>query len=115
MPEAPLTPSFLHLLSPKWQGIRARAMKKQDGAVGRAILLAIIAVIFWGFIFGVLFRLLRYFKGVPEIGPLLAGKLLGLVLVLQDQAIRLHRYASVRRAPIPVTSLDGEPATATFD
>ena len=81
MPEALLTPSFLHLLSPKWQGIRARAMKKRDGAVGRAILLGIIAVVFWGLIFGVLFRLLRYFKGVPEIGPLLAGKLLGLVLV----------------------------------
>jgi ABC-2 type transport system permease protein len=81
MPEPLLTPSFLHLLSPKWQGIRARAMKKQDGAVGRAILLAILAVVFWGFIFGVLFRLLRYFKGIPEIGPLLAGKLLGLVLV----------------------------------
>jgi ABC-2 type transport system permease protein len=28
-----------------------------------------------------LFRLLRYFRGVQEIGPLLAGKLLGLILV----------------------------------
>jgi hypothetical protein len=37
------------------------------------------------------------------------------VLVLQDQASRLHRYVSVRRAHTPVTSLDGEPATATFD
>ena len=27
------------------------------------------------------YRLLRYFRGVPEIGPLLAGKLLGLILV----------------------------------
>jgi ABC-2 type transport system permease protein len=32
-------------------------------------------------IFGVLFRVLRYFRGVEEIGPLLAGKLLGLVLL----------------------------------
>jgi hypothetical protein len=29
----------------------------------------------------VLFRLLSYFKGIPEIGPLLAGKLLGLLLL----------------------------------
>ena len=28
-----------------------------------------------------LYRLLLYFKGVPEIGELLAGKLLGLILV----------------------------------
>ena len=28
-----------------------------------------------------LYRLLSYFRGVPEIGPLLAGKLLGLILV----------------------------------
>jgi hypothetical protein len=46
---------------------------------------------------------------------IVATALLGFVLVLQDQAIRLRRYVSVRRAHSPVTSLDGEPATATFD
>ena len=81
MPEEVLTPSFLHLLSPKWQSIRARATKKEKGATGRAAVLGVLGVIFWVFIFGVLFRLLNYFKGVPEIGPLLAGKLLGLLLV----------------------------------
>ena len=81
MPEEILTPSFLHLLSPKWQSIRARATKKEKGSTGRAIVLGVLAVIFWMFIFGVLFRLLNYFKGVPEIGPLLAGKLLGLLLM----------------------------------
>ena len=44
-----------------------------------------------------------------------ASALLGFVLVLQDRAIRLGRYLSMRRAQIPVTSLDNEPATATFD
>jgi ABC-2 type transport system permease protein len=81
MPESQSSPSFLHLLSPKWQSIRARAMKKQQGATGRAVVLAVLGAVFWAFIFGVLFRLLNYFKGVPEIGPLLAGKLLGLLLV----------------------------------
>src|SRR6266511_4413935 len=81
MPEEILTPSFLHLLSPKWQSIRARATKKEEGSTGRAVFIAALAIVFWAFIFGVLFRLLRYFKGVPEIGPLLAGKLLGLLLV----------------------------------
>jgi ABC-2 type transport system permease protein len=37
--------------------------------------------LFWLFVFGVTFRLLRYFKNVPEIGTLLAAKLLGLVLI----------------------------------
>jgi hypothetical protein len=46
---------------------------------------------------------------------IVASALLGFVIVLQDRAIRLGRYVSVRRAQIPVTSLDSEPATATFD
>jgi len=81
MPEALQTASFLHLLSPKWQSMRARATKKTEGSTGRTIMLGVLTVVFWAVIFGVIFRLLKYFKGVPEIGPLLAGKLLGLVLV----------------------------------
>jgi hypothetical protein len=46
---------------------------------------------------------------------IVASALLGFVLVLQDRTIRLGRYLSMRRAQIPVTSLDNEPATATFD
>ncbi len=38
-------------------------------------------MIFWTLVFGVLYRVLRYFRGVEEIGPLLAGKLLGLALL----------------------------------
>lgn len=81
MHDALVTPSFNHLLSPKWQSIRARAQKKEKGSTGRAVVLSIMTAIFWAFIFIVLLRLLRYFKGIPEIGPLLAGKLLGMMLV----------------------------------
>ena len=45
------------------------------------LLLGFAGLLFWIAIFGVLFRVLRYFRGVEEIGPLLAGKLLGLVLL----------------------------------
>jgi ABC-2 type transport system permease protein len=38
-------------------------------------------MIFWLGVFGVVYRVLRYFRGVEEIGPLLAGKLLSLVLL----------------------------------
>lgn len=74
-------PSFLHLLSPKLQSMQSRAFRKQSGAAGRFGALAIVGFAFWGFIFAILYRLLVYFRGIPEIGPLLAGKLLGLILI----------------------------------
>lgn len=73
-------PALLHLLRPKWLTARARASGGSGGA-WRWILLGFIGALFWVFIFGILFRLLRYFRTVPEIGPLLSGKLLGLILV----------------------------------
>ena len=69
------------LLAPKLQTARARARQKERGRGARAAILAVVGAIFWTFAFGVLHRLLAYFRGVPEIGPLLAGKLLGLILV----------------------------------
>jgi ABC-2 type transport system permease protein len=69
------------LLLPKLLTARARARSKERGRAARTVVLAVIGVIFWAFAFGVLQRLLAYFRGVPEIGPLLAGKLLGLILV----------------------------------
>ena len=69
------------LLAPKILTARARARTKERGRGARTALLAVIGAVFWAFAFGVLYRLLAYFRGVPEIGPLLAGKLLGLILV----------------------------------
>jgi ABC-2 type transport system permease protein len=69
------------LLAPKYLTARARARKKERGRGARTIILVVIGAVFWAFAFGVLHRLLAYFRGVPEIGPLLAGKLLGLILV----------------------------------
>lgn len=74
-------PSLIHLLLPKYLTARARAMAKERGKGARILVLASLGLIFWAFIFGVLYRLLLYFKGVQEIGPLLAGKLLGLILI----------------------------------
>src|SRR5215208_2483567 len=69
------------LLAPKVLTARARARTKERGRGARTAILAVIGAVFWAFAFGVLYRLLAYFRGVPEIGPLLAGKLLGLILV----------------------------------
>lgn len=74
-------PSLFHLLRPKFLTARARALSGEKGRTARWIALGVFGVLFWAFIFGVVFRLLQYFRGVQEIGPLLAGKLLGLILI----------------------------------
>ncbi|HEU5185843.1 MAG TPA: hypothetical protein VFU01_14820 [Gemmatimonadaceae bacterium] len=77
MPEV----SLLHLLWPKWLTARVRARGGERGRAARIALLGITGALFWTFVLVVVFRLLLYFRGVPDIGPLLAGKLLGLIFV----------------------------------
>ncbi|HEU4630306.1 MAG TPA: hypothetical protein VFS08_11220 [Gemmatimonadaceae bacterium] len=47
----------------------------------RLAILGTLGAVFWTVLFGVVHRTLGYFKGVPEIGELLAGKLLGVALL----------------------------------
>jgi ABC-2 type transport system permease protein len=86
MPEAPAAgirpdPSLLLLLRPKWLTARARALSNERGRGARFGLLAAMGALFWTFIYVVLFKLLLYFRSVPDLGPFLAGKLLGIILV----------------------------------
>ena len=80
-PAAAPDPSLWHLLWPKWLTARARTTRGERGRGARFAILGFFGLLFWAFIFAILYRLLAYFRGVQEIGPLLAGKLLGLVLV----------------------------------
>ena len=77
LPRVPL----LHLLRPKWLTARVRARGGERGRGARIALLGITGVLFWAFVLVVVFRLLLYFRRVPDIGPLLAGKLLGIIFV----------------------------------
>lgn len=70
-----------HILSPKWRSTRAKLTQRTRGRAGRTILLGVTGALFWLVAFGIVLRLLRYFTNVPELGPLLAGKLLGLALL----------------------------------
>ena len=82
MPESRVAfPSLRHLLLPKLLTARARAASGERGRAARWTLIGVLGLVFWGVIFVVLARLLSYFRGVPEIGPLLAGKLLGMMLI----------------------------------
>ena len=74
-------PSLGLLLLPKWLTARARTMSNERGRGARFTLLGAIGLLFWGFIYTVLYKLLVYFRNVPDLGPFLAGKLLGLILV----------------------------------
>jgi len=73
--------SLWHLLSPKWQTARARSATAEKGRAARYFVMGVIGLGFWAFAFGALYRVLSYFKGVEEIGALLAGKLLGVLLL----------------------------------
>ena len=75
------TASLLHLLSPKFLSARAKPLGQTENRVGRLILFTAIGGAFWFAVFGLLYRLLKYFRGIPEIGALLAGKLLGLTFL----------------------------------
>jgi ABC-2 type transport system permease protein len=83
MPEAAARPdpSLGLLLLPKWLTARTRAMANERGRTARFAVLATMGVLFWAFIYTVLYKLLVYFRGVPDLGPFLAGKLLGIILV----------------------------------
>jgi len=75
-------PGLTHVLTPKWRTILTRARQERaSGGRGKMVTLAVVGVIFWAVVFGVLFRVLRYFRNTEEIGALLAGKLLGILLL----------------------------------
>jgi ABC-2 type transport system permease protein len=67
------------LLTPKWRTARTRYQQGQSRA--KAITIGTVGLIFWAAVFGVLYRVLSYFRGVEEIGSLLASKLLGIALL----------------------------------
>jgi ABC-2 type transport system permease protein len=72
--------SLARILGPKWRTGLTRFRQGQGGG-GKIAIVATVGLIFWLAVFGVLYRVLGYFRGVEEIGPLLAGKLLSLVLL----------------------------------
>ena len=78
----PSQPSMLELTSPKWRSAMARLRTgNSEGRGGRSVLLVSAAVLFLSAGFYIAFRTVSYFKAVEEIGPILAGKLLGMAFL----------------------------------
>src|SRR5437763_10890957 len=75
-------PSLAHVLQPKWRTALQRLREERaSGGTGKFVLLALVGGAFWAGVFGVLYRILKTLRGVEELGPLIPGKMLGLILL----------------------------------
>ncbi len=80
-PGARTQPALWTILTPKWRGMLARLRQEQAGSRTRLVVVSVTALTFWAAVFGVAYRVLSYIQRVPDIGELLAGKVLSGVLL----------------------------------
>ena len=80
-PYTPVQPRLWTLLTPKWRSALTRARQDQTDSRLRMALLAFVGLFFWVAVFGIGFRVLRHLRTVDEIGNLMAGKVLGVILL----------------------------------
>src|SRR6185503_14050532 len=65
-------PSLWHVLQPKWRTALQRMREERDrGGRGKLVILAVVGGLFWLVVFGLLYRILKYLRGVEELGPLI--------------------------------------------
>ena len=74
-------PGLVHVLTPKWRTAWQRVREERSGGRGKLIVLLTAGGLFWLAVYGVLHRVLGYFRMDADLGPLLAGKVLGLILL----------------------------------
>jgi ABC-2 type transport system permease protein len=75
-------PSLWRVLEPKWRTAWQRMREERSrGGSGKLLLLTIVGLLFWLGVYRLLYKILTYFRGVEDLGPLLAGKLLGVALL----------------------------------
>lgn len=75
-------PSLWRVLEPKWRTTLQRIRDERSrGGSGKLVTLVIVGVLFWLAVYWLLYRVLRYLRADPDLGSLLAGKVLGLVLL----------------------------------
>lgn len=71
----------VQLFRPRWLALRGRWRRAERAERRRGAALAGLGLVFWGAIFVFFARVLAYFQGVPELGPVLAERLLAMVLL----------------------------------
>lgn len=110
--------SPLHLLAPKWRMAFHRMQQSKRGDFRRTFVITLLALAFWAATFSIALKLLKYFKGAEDIGALLAGKVLamilmafGSILLLSNVVAALSNFFLARdldqisAAPVPSWSL----------
>jgi len=78
-PAAFRQPGVLEVYAPKLRTARRRM--SESGGLLRGLLLGVLGFIFWAVLFGIMYRVLAYFHATPGLGPVLALKLLGTILL----------------------------------
>ncbi len=74
-------PSLWTILTPKWRGALTRLRQERTGSRARLLVVSLTGLGFWAGIFGIAYRVLSYIQRVPDIGDLLAGKVLAGILL----------------------------------
>ncbi|PYP07936.1 MAG: hypothetical protein DMD59_13680, partial [Gemmatimonadetes bacterium] len=75
-------PSLAHVLQPKWRTALQRLREERaSGGTGKFVVLALVGGAFWLGVFGVLYKILKSLRAVEDLGPLIPGKILGLILL----------------------------------
>jgi ABC-2 type transport system permease protein len=72
-------PSVAMLLAPKWRAARRRM--SSESTLTRVLVMGSVGLIFFAIVFGIMYRVLGHFRATPGVGDLLAGKMLGLLLL----------------------------------
>ena len=73
-------PSLWTVLTPKWRSAQAR-LRQERRSRAKFVLLALSGAGFWTAVFGIAYRVLSYVQQVQDLGTLLAGKMLGVILL----------------------------------
>ncbi|HSD11400.1 MAG TPA: hypothetical protein VLF14_10460 [Candidatus Binatia bacterium] len=73
--------SGIALLRPRWLALCGRWSRAERSERRRGAVLVGLGLVFWAAIFLFFARVLAYFQGVPELGPVLAERLLAMVLL----------------------------------
>jgi ABC-2 type transport system permease protein len=109
-----------HLLGPKWRIARARATSVGEAQRARALVLVAIGAGFFAAAYAVAARVLVYFRSAEDIGGILAGKVLSLLLLAFSSILLLSNVVGalsttflardldqVAAAPVPARALYG--------
>jgi ABC-2 type transport system permease protein len=95
-----------HLLGPKWRIARARVTSVGETQLARSLVLLLVGSGFFAAAFAVARRLLVYFKGAEDIGGILAGKVLGMLLLAFTSILLLSNVVGALSTTFLARDLD---------